>query len=388
MTKVLKCITIIAIMLCGKAFAQAKNFTGTVIAESDGDKLSNVSVYNRNTKKETQSNNVGVFTIAASDGDILEVSRIGYFKKRITVSADRVETIKLTVNNRQEGEVVVTAYGITKNKQNVSTSLQTISAEEVADTRRENLLNSLAGRVAGATVTSTSGMAGASTSFVLRGGNSMGGNNQALIVVDGIPYDNQTLNQENIVAFNTASRNADYTNRAADINAEDIESITILKGPEASALYGSDGSNGVIMITTKKGKAGKTTITYDNSFRFEKLYRFHNIQQEFARGRNGISDPLATDAAFGEAGVVSAFAFGDRFAPGTQLFNNIGNFFQGGFTSQHNLSLEAGGENSTYRLSINKTNTDGTIPQNTFARTVLTLLIPQNLQNGLMLPVG
>jgi ferric enterobactin receptor len=373
MRKLLRCLPIVLLLLCGKAYSQAKNFNGTVVDEKDKDRLANVSVTNQRTKKSVQSENNGTFLIQAEDGDVLELTRVGYFKKKYTVTEDRIVTISLSVNSRQEGEVVVSAYGITKNKQNVSSSFQVINADEVADTRRENVLNGLAGRVAGATITTTSGLPGASTSFILRGGNSMGGNNQALIVVDGIPYDNQTLNQENILAFSTSSRNADYSNRASDINPEDIESITILKGPEASALYGSDGSNGVIMITTKKGKSGKINISYDNSFRFEKAYRFHTIQTEYARGRNGISDPVATDLGFGEAGVVSASSFGSKFTPGTPLFNNIDAFLKGGFTSQHNLSLDGGNDLSTYRLSLSKSKTDGTVPNTTYDRTVISL---------------
>ena len=373
MMKLLRCLPIIAMALCGQALAQAKNLTGTVVAESDGDRLTNVSIVNKTTKRETQTGASGLFTISATDGDVIELSRVGYFKKLVTVTADRVITIKLTVNNRQEKEVVVTAYGVNRNKQNTSSSLQVINADEVADTRRENFLNGLAGRVAGATITTTSGLPGASTSFILRGGNSMGGNNQALIVVDGIPFDNQTLNQENILAFSTSSRNADYSNRASDINPEDIESITVLKGPEASALYGSDGSNGVIMITTKKGKSGRTNIVYDNSFRFEKLYRFHTTQTEFGRGRNGISDPISTDLAFGEPGVLSAFFFGGRVPAGTPLFNNIDNYFQGGFTSQHNLALDGGSDVSTYRLSINKSRNQGTVQNTLYDRTTVNL---------------
>ncbi len=373
MRKIKRLLPVILVLLCGKAFSQAKNVNGTVVSEVDNDRLGNVAILNKSLKKETQTAANGTFVLLANDGDVLEISRVGYKKTTVKVTADRVITIKLAINNRQEGEVVVTAYGITKNKQSVSSSLQTISADDVQDTRRENILNSLAGRVAGATVTTTSGLPGASTSFILRGGNSMGGNNQALIVVDGVPYDNQTLNQENILAFSTSSRNADYTNRAADINSEDIESITILKGPEASALYGSDGSNGVVMITTKKGKSGKTNITYDNSFRYEKLYRFHTTQNTYARGNNGISDPVFTDLGFGEIGVVSPSFFGAKYAAGTPFFNNFQSFFQGGFTSQHNLSVDGGTDVSTFRLSVNKISNEGTVPNTSLDRLVVNL---------------
>jgi ferric enterobactin receptor len=374
MKRLKQCIALFAIMLISINIYSQEKLTGTVVSAETNEKLSNAVAYNKTTKKGTSTNEQGLFSINASNGDIIEISLIGYFSKTITVSNDRIVNVELKVNPRQETGVVVTAYGINKMKAAVSSSTQKLNGEEIADTRRENFLNAMAGRVAGATIVSATGMPGASTSIILRGGNSMGGNNQALIVVDGVPYDNQTLFQENILAFSTASRNQDYTNRAADINPEDIESITILKGPEATALYGSDGANGVVMITTKKGKLGKTVITYDNSYRFEKIMKFHEVQTQYGRGRNGISDPLASEAAFGETGVVSPFFFGSEIDQSvTPLYDNIGNFFRGGFTAQHNIGIEGGSDLVNYRLSIGRTSQEGTVPNTGLKRTTVNL---------------
>ena len=151
---------------------------------------------------------------------------------------------------------------------------------EIQETQRENFLNSLQGRVAGLTLDQTSGVAGASSAVVLRGFNSLSLSNQPLYVVDGVIMDNQTVNETSGggsglgLASDRPNRNNDYQNRIADINPNDIETITVLKGPEATALYGSQASSGAIVITTKKAKSNKLAIQYDNSFRFQKVTRW------------------------------------------------------------------------------------------------------------------
>src|SRR5687767_8464362 len=147
-------------------------------------------------------------------------------------------------------------------------------------------------------------MPGASAQIMLRGGSSIGGNNQPLFVVDGLPQTNSSIDQTELATASStavagaanlslANRNSDYTNRIADMNPDDIESVVILKGPEATALYGSDGASGAIVITTKKGRPGKTRINYTNSFILAEVYRFPQVQEEYSRGSNGIYSPSA-----------------------------------------------------------------------------------------------
>ena len=140
------------------------------------------------------------------------------------------------------------------------------------------MITALAGRVAGVTVTTTTGLPGASSAILLRGAVSMDGNNQPLIVIDNLPVDNSTFIQGNMVS-DGPNRNNDYSNRLLDLNPSDIESITVLKGPEATALYGNAGASGALVIITKKAKAGKASITYDDAFRFEKITRFPEISK-------------------------------------------------------------------------------------------------------------
>ena len=361
------------VSLCtSQLHAQEKTITGVVIGDDDNAPLRDVTVTIKGTNTRTKTNEAGHYSIKANPGQVLVFTFVDYGKQEITVGSDNTINVRMVQAQKQLGEVVVTAYGIKRSKREMGYLAQDVKGEDIAQTQRENFINSLAGRVAGASITPTSGTPGASTTIVLRGATSIGGNNQPLFVVDGVPYDNQTLNQETLVASSNpsgvgyANRNSDYGNRAGDINPEDIESVTILKGPEATALYGSDGASGAIIITTRKGKSGRANVSYDNSFRWEKVYKFPEVQKVYSRGTNGIYNPLATVNPF-SSGEVFAY-FGPRYAPGTKFYDNFGNFFQTGFTQKHNINVEGGSDVSTYRLSTNYLQQDGIVPNTGFER--------------------
>src|SRR4029078_2825638 len=196
------------------------------------------------------------------------------------------------------GEVVVTAMDIKRNSRSLGYSAQSIAGKEIAETQRENFVNSLQGRVAGLTINPTNGQAGASSQIVLRGFNSLSLSNSPLFVVDGIILDNSTINETSNggsgigLASDRPNRNNDYSNRMADLNPSDIESVTVLKGPEATALYGSQASSGALVITTKKAQTGtgsvKGGINYDNSFRLKDVNRIAPLNNEFGIGTNGV----------------------------------------------------------------------------------------------------
>jgi TonB-linked SusC/RagA family outer membrane protein len=352
------------------ARAQQRTVSGTILAEDDNSPLQGVTVTNQNTSKRVQTNSAGYYSIAAEKGHVLIFTFVGFVRKEIVLGDEKMISPKLTPSDQQIGEVVVTAYGIKREKKSLGSDVQEIKGEDIAQTRRDNFINSLAGRVPGASVVSTSGAPGSSTSIILRGGTSLGLTNQPLFVIDGVPLDNNVVNQDRdgLQTRSTANRSDDFTNRAADINPEDIESLTILKGPEAQALYGSDGANGAIIITTKKGKIGKASVTYDNSLRLENLYRYHETQRVYARGRNGIANLNETNSAFGEAAALSPFFFGPKFAPGTTFYDNLNDFFRTGTTQQHNLSVEGGNDGFTYRFNTGYSNQKGVIPSSGFNR--------------------
>ncbi|HEX5652849.1 MAG TPA: carboxypeptidase-like regulatory domain-containing protein, partial [Chitinophagaceae bacterium] len=245
MSKILRLIVAFTLLFCflGQGLlAQERTVTGTVTSSDDGTPMPGVTVTNTKTGKRTQTNDAGYFSISAAPGQQLTFTFVGYVLQRADVPATGLVNIRLVSSEMELENVVVTGYGQKRNKRELSYQTPTVKGEELASTRRDNFLNSLAGRVPGLTVTSTSGLPGASAQIILRGATSISGNNQPLFVVDGVPVDNSGLNQESLIpASNTnavgfANRNSDYTNRIADINPEDIEEVVILKGPEATAL--------------------------------------------------------------------------------------------------------------------------------------------------------
>lgn len=348
-------------MVPGTAFAQSRTITGRVTSAA-GSALPGVTVSVQGSARATSTDDKGNFSILATTGQILSFSSIGYETRNITLGSETIVNAVLAAGKGvQEDEVIVTAYGQNRAKRGLSYQAQQLAGDEIAETQRDNWINGLIGRVAGANITPSSGAPGASTTIVLRGPVSLGGNNQPLFVVDGVPYDNQTVNQDNLLGNAAgANRNSDYGNRAADINPNDIETITILKGPEASALYGSEGASGAVVITTKKGKAGRAVVSYDNSFRIENIYRYPEIQTTYARGNNGISNDAATGNPF-SSGTVYAY-FGDKYPQGTKLYDNIRSFFRTGKSQRHNINLDGGTNIATYRLSLSYRDQDGVVP--------------------------
>jgi TonB-dependent SusC/RagA subfamily outer membrane receptor len=215
--------------------------------------------------------------------------------------------------------IVVTALGQTASARELGTAQQTVSGVDIAATQRPNFINSLQGRVAGVEVTSTSGAPGASSSITIRGVSSISSTNQPLMIVDGLPIDNKTTNTGSLgsdapgSSYALSNRNVDFTNRAADINPEDIESLTVLKGPEASALYGIDAANGAIVINTKRGRSGAGGFNYSNSFTMVQVRATPNIQNTY-----GPSGTLS----IGGSGYGSYLYFGAPYPSATSHFDN------------------------------------------------------------------
>lgn len=358
----LKGVALLLFFFASPTFGQSQTVSGTIIADDDGSPLLGVTVTNKSTNKKTTTNTAGFYSIAAEKGQVLAFSYVGYSTKEITVGDAKSYSIKLVLSDKDVNEVVVTAYGIKKNKRDLPYQAIVVSGDDVANTKRENFINSLAGRIPGATITSTTGLPGSSTSIVLRGPTSIDGNNQPLFVVDGLMIDNgafemqDRLPAQSSASQNLANRTADFANRATDINPDDIESITVLKGPEATTMYGSDGANGAILITTKKGKKGRSSISYSSTMRFEKVYRFPQIQNVYNQGSGGYTNEnLRT-------------FFGAKYPSTNTFFNNIDNFFRTGKSQQHNIAIEGGNDVSTYRFTGTYNDQEGIIPNSSFKR--------------------
>ncbi|MBI5371397.1 MAG: SusC/RagA family TonB-linked outer membrane protein [Sphingobacteriales bacterium] len=353
--------------------AQERTVTGTIVSEDNKTALAGVTVRVKGTRKITQTDANGKFTIKVGPGETLLVTYVGYVTTEVKPGESGTVGISMKTADNMMGEVVVTAMDIKRNPRELGYSVQKVSGADVAETQRENFLNGLGGRVAGLTLNPTSGQAGASTQIVLRGFNSMALDNQPLFVIDGVIMDNSSINESGGGAAlglvetsarninQTANRNSDYSNRIGDLNPNDIETITVLKGPEATALYGSQASSGAIVITTKKGKTdGKFSVNYDNSFRVSKLTRFPEYTTNWSPGTNGVEENSFT-------------YFGPAYEANTKKYDNVGNFFQTAFTQNHNITAEYGKKNISFRFSGSFLDQQGIVPENAYKRYSLRL---------------
>jgi TonB-linked SusC/RagA family outer membrane protein len=358
-------------LVSARASAQQKTVTGTVTDEGGGP-LPGASVVIKGTSSGTLTNTSGAYTIRATPGQVLQFRFIGTAPAERTVGAENVINVSLKRAATALDAVVVTALGQTAAQRSLGTAQQSVSGVEIAQTQRENFVNALQGRVAGVNVVSTSGVPGSSSSITIRGVSSISSSNQPIMIVDGLPIDNKTLNTNALpsdrpgssTAFN--NRGVDFTNRAADVNPEDIESITVLKGPEAAALYGIDAANGAIVITTKRGRAGARGVEYSNSMRFETVRSYPAIQQKYGiSGFGGIGATL---------GSTTPLYYGTPYPAGTTFYDNVDGFFQTGMTQKHNLSISGAASDNhlNYRLSAGVVRQKGVVRNTWYNRANVT----------------
>jgi TonB-linked SusC/RagA family outer membrane protein len=346
------------------ALAQQRTITGRVTSEQGGS-LPGVSVVIQGTRLGTLTNGEGDYSLRAETGQVLQFRLLGYAPQERPVGNEDVINVQLRRVATQLDAVVVTALGQETEQRALGTAQQTVAGQQVAQTQRENFVNALQGRVAGVEVVSTSGVPGASSSITIRGVSSISSSNQPLMIIDGLPVDNKTLNTGVLAsdapgsATAFSNRGVDFTNRGADLNPEDIESITVLKGPEGSALYGIDAANGVIVITTKRGKPGSGGLEYSNSFRVEQTNTRPEIQQVY--GPSGV-------------GSTTFLYWGAPYPAGTQFFDNVDGFFQTALTQKHNLSFSGATADNriNYRLAGSLTNQEGVVPNSVYDRVNLT----------------
>lgn len=355
-------------LVAAQASAQQRTITGKITSEA-GTPLPDVSITVKGTGTRTTSDAEGNYSIRAETGQALQFRSIGAAPEEHVVDAAGVLNVQLRRVARSLDAVVVTALGQTAAQRALGTAQQTITGEAVAQTQRENFVTALQGRIAGVDVVSTSGVPGASASITIRGISSISSSNQPLMILDGLPMDNRTLSTGVLSSDNNATsafsnRSVDFTNRAADLNPEDIESITVLKGPEAAALYGIDAANGAIVVTTKRGKVGGG-FSYNNSLRFEKTKANLDIQKTW--GPSGILvSPFAATNSFAY--------FGAPYAPGTVFYDNVGGFLRTGKTLTNNLSFSGATPDNriNYRLATSFDNQQGVVPTSDYRRVNVT----------------
>src|SRR5437773_5907394 len=352
-------------LVAPRASAQQKTVTGRVTSEQ-GAPLAGVSVVTKGTNTGTSSNSEGNYSIRAEVGQVLQFRFIGTALVERTVGADDVINVALRRVALDLDALVVTALGQTTAQRALGTAQQTIRGVEIAQTQRENFVNALAGRIAGVDVTSTSGVPGASTSITIRGVSSISGSNQPLIIVDGLPMDNRTLNTgvlasdaNSTTAF--SNRGVDFSNRAAELNPNDIGTLTVLKGPEAAALYGIDAANGAIVITTKRGRAGGG-VQYSSSFRVEATRARPQLQRVYG--------PTTVTA-----GLLGSFDyFGAPYPAGTTFYDNIDGFLRTGGTVNQTLAFSGASADNrvNYRLGTAVDKQNGVVRNSGYSRVNVT----------------
>ena len=397
--RVLFCM--MCILVASNAMAQERTVTGTVTDQSDGLPLPGVSVRIDGTTGGTVTGADGKFTIKVlAANSVLTFSFIGYELQKITIPASNTINVALKTDAQQLGEVVVTAFGITRSRNQVPYAAQTVTGQEVSQTRSNNFVQNLSGRVAGLDIKQTNSLGG-STNVVLRGTKSITGDNQALFVVDGVPFSNANTNT---ASQRGAQGGFDYGNAAADINPDNIESVTVLKGAAASALYGSQGSNGVILITTKKGNKG-FGITANSGISVGKVDRstFIKYQKEYGAGygafyedptgyflfrdingdgKEDLVAPTLEDASYGGRFDPNLLVYQwDAFDPTSPNFgvarpwiaaaNEPYDFFETPISTNNSIFIDGGLEKGTFKLGFTRNDDQGFMPNSRITKNLL-----------------
>jgi len=357
------CLMGIGVMFTQASYAQALAVKGQVVDAKTNETMPGVTVVLKGANQGTITDGVGNFNIKAAPGQVLVFSFVGYKPQEITVGKSSVINVKLELTSIfLEEAVIVGEFGIKRTARAVGAATQTLKGLDIAESGRENFVNSLQGRVAGVQITNSGGTPGSSSSILIRGATSISGNNQPLFVIDGIPMSNTTFNPIGSLASKqgadpvVGTAQLDFANRASDLNSEDIESMTVLKGAAAAALYGSDASNGAILIVTKKGKAGKGIVKYNNSISFDEPYRYPEIQTKYDNGM------------YGNTNYYTSRQYGAPYPAGTVLYDNLKNLFQTGVTQKHNLSFEAGNDAMTFRAAASTTRQTGVVATSDYNR--------------------
>ena len=368
----LAALTSIALVLPQSLAAQAappRVITGRVTTTDGARPLQGVTVLLRGTRFGTITSSEGNFrlTIPATPPDgIITFRLIGYKPSDVGMAGRIRFDVALEPSPTALTDVVVTANAIVRDTKELGYSTATVQTEQLAVARSTNVLNALAGKVSGVRITQQSGTIGGSSKIVIRGVNSIASASEPLFVVDGVPISNSSFygTETEIV-----TGGVDVGNRAQDLNPDDIESMSILKGAAASALYGSRARNGVIVVTTKRGRAGrKPTITYNTSLRTDEVFRLFNLQNEYAQGNLGVYNK---DLANGWGPRITGQQEPNLLGQTVTLQanpSNVSDFFRTGATNVQSLAVAGGTEQSDYRLSGTWLGQTGIVPGSELAR--------------------
>ncbi len=366
MRKVLLFIFLLSVLLTQSVAAQTRTVTGQVTSVEDNSPLPGVNVVLKGSSSGTVTDAEGRFSIAAAMGNTIVFSYIGFTPEEVVVSESSTINVTLAPDVQTLNEVVVTSFGVTREKRALGYTVQEIKGSQLTETNQPNALNALRGRLAGVNVTSSGGAPGAGTNILIRGITSLNpnANNQPLFVVDGIPISNNTNTFGRDVALNTGGDNFQTANRAADINPDDIASISVLKGPAASALYGLRAANGAVIITTKSGQAGKARLDFRSTYSFDDVAKTPPMQTAFGNGEGGrYYFPNAQGVNQPDLNT-----YGPPVREGVPVYNVWDELFRTGHQFQNALTYSGGNEKATFFTSISSLNQTGVLPNSKYNR--------------------
>ncbi len=407
-------LSLLGVIMSFAVFAQGKKITGKVTSSDDGSGLPGVSVQVKGTSKGSQTDIEGNYSIEAPTGSTLVFSFVGMNNQEVKVGNQSTINVSLGADTKQLSEVVVTAIGIQREKKALAYAVSSVSAEKLQQRSEPDALRALNGKVPGVNIISGGGAPGQATRITIRGANSFSGNNQPLFVVDGIPFDNSVNSTE---GFN---QNTVTSNRAYDIDPNNIESLTVLKGAAASALYGSRAANGVVVITTKAGSKNARKgleVTYNTSYSTEKISTIPDYQNTYTQGSNqtynggfignwgsvfpaevdrvnqalgferyskvidsnypaGYVPNQITGVAYGAARYKAAFpeltdASGKPVGVELMPHDIIGGFFRQGSVVENSFNISSTGNTTTISAGASRTTNKGIIPNSSSDRTTL-----------------
>jgi TonB-linked SusC/RagA family outer membrane protein len=387
---------LVSALLCiSSAWAQTRTVSGRVTGP-ERSPLPGVTVVEKGTANGVSTGADGTYTLTVQPNATLIFSYIGFANQEVAV-AGRPPTIdiQLATDSRKLSEVVITALGVEREERALGYATSTIASDEVTRSRATNPMNALQGKVAGVNISGASGAPGASTKVILRGYSSVKGENNPLYVVDGVPIINTAGNFSDYFLDPTISvnRTQDFGNRANDINPDDIESITILKGASATSLYGSRAANGAILITTKKGRAGEgIKVELASSATLTRPLFLPQLQNTFGQGWNGAFD-TQENGSWGPLFDGRERLWGNvvdnaqQLKPFVALENNLRDFYETGSSFLNSVAISGGGEKSTFYFSYGNAREDGVVPTDADSYNRHTLALRGSTQ-GTRLPVS
>ncbi|MFC5044212.1 SusC/RagA family TonB-linked outer membrane protein [Aquimarina hainanensis] len=387
-------LMLFAVLIVQLSFAQEKTVTG-IVTDQSGVPLPGVNILIQGTNTGTQSDFDGNYSIKANKGAVLSFRYIGFSTETKLIGDESVINIKLKEDAAELEEVIVTAQGLKRGKKAVGYALQQVNNEDIVESGATSAVDALVGKAAGIQITRSSGSAGGGSRILVRGVTSLIGNNQPLIVIDGVRTNNETLTTEGNTAGTAQS------NRLMDLNTDDIKSLTVLKGAAATALYGTAGSTGVIVIETKKGsKNQRFSVDFSSQTTVEQVSSLFDLQNVFAQGSGGVYADPSTGASGSWGPRISNLEFSNDpshpNAPGAGAFDSDGNYlydpngflvpkgtgngqaantydnledvFSTAISTLHSLSVQGGAENASYRFSTSLLDAEGVVPNETYDR--------------------